>query len=321
MGNQFSHIKEYFNRLDTDQKGYLVLSDLVNEDVHIPNVCSSPIMMYIFDDAKDGKLTFDDFMNLINYIEEIQKRIEKEENEKMIEQDNQPLLNKIRFDNETSETHSLNSSFTSPSQSSNNSFTTPLTYSEEKTPFSPMFSPVCSRPMSPIISISPNMASMQQSPKTIPQVCQPKAPHQQKSLLWTLFDKEMKSKFEQIIYDKGKNDGFTMYLFNLTDSKKRQKVYREDIEVLLSVLADDGITIENLLLELPETKPKNFKEEANIIFETYQFRKKRDYLDWQEFVMLARIITKNYVLKCEGNKIRLVGEYELQRISKKNTKN
>ena len=314
MGNQFSHVKEYFHQLDTDQKGYLVLSDLVHPTVNIPNVCSSPIMMFIFDDAKDGKLTYDDFLNLINCVEEIQKRIEKEENEKMMEQDNQIILDKIRITPETTETHSL-------SASANN--TPPLAESSTQIPttFSPIFSPVVSRSVSPCVSFSPNSQlraippnSPNQSLSQSSQKPQTKSSNQHMSLLWSLFDKEMKNKFEQIIYDKGKNDGFTMYLFNLTDSKKRQKIYREDIENLLSVLADDGITIENLLLELPETKPKNFKEEANVVFETYQFRKKRDYLDWPEFGVLARIITKNYVLKSEGNKIRLVGDYELQRV-------
>ena len=310
MGNQFSHIKEYFNRLDSNQKGYLVLSDLVNDEVNIPNVCSSPIMMFIFDEAKDGKLTYDDFMNLIYYIEQIQKRIVKE-NDKMIEQDNQPILNKIRITNE-SETQSLSSN-----NCSSFSPTSSLTNSQEMNSFSPIFSPVVSRPMSPVLSFSPNLNNMQQVQSHTPKQNQQNAnkpSYQNQSLLWTLFDKEMKRKFEEIIYDKNKCDAFTRYLFNLTDSKKQQRIYKEDIELLLFVLADDGITIENLISELPETKPKNLKEEAEIIFDIYKFRRKQDFLDKNEFEVLAKIITKNYILKSEGNKIRLVGEYELQRV-------
>ena len=45
------------------------------------------------------------------------------------------------------------------------------------------------------------------------------------SLLWTLFDKQTKQEFEEMMSDKGMYEGFTMYLFNLTDIKKRQKIY------------------------------------------------------------------------------------------------
>ena len=45
MGNRLSHMKELFDKLDRAGKGYLVLSDILGEE--IPTVCHSPVMMFL----------------------------------------------------------------------------------------------------------------------------------------------------------------------------------------------------------------------------------------------------------------------------------
>ncbi|BFU20602.1 protein kinase domain containing protein [Entamoeba histolytica] len=301
MGNRLSHVKELFDKLDNGGKGYLVLSDLVREDIMIPTVCHSPVMMFLYDSGGDGKLTFEDFKRLIDNVQDLQKRAEEKEKEKIKERETRQVLPKMRLGDNSVDPFTV--SKTPTLLENKEGSTTNLNSQSLSTPYlTPSQSPC---PMSPVNSN--NAISVQTPPKQII-----KGVSQGISLMWSLFDKEMKHQFLGVVANDQKCKAFNRYLFNLIDTKKCGKIDIEDLEFMLDVLNDDGITIENILYELPESKPQTIFEEAELLFQTYNY-KGNDYLGIAEFSLLANLITKNYKMKAEGNDIRLVGRYELQR--------
>ncbi|ELP89168.1 hypothetical protein EIN_485600 [Entamoeba invadens IP1] len=266
-------------------------------------------MMFLYDSTGEGRLTYEDFLELICYVSDLKTRCEQSQKDKMKESDSRKILPKIRCS--VTETPDCNlAPLTTPSLPETSKSPTPAVFSMITPSDSP--APGVTPGLNPatLLQMPPN--SVTPTPGAKGEVNVSQIPSQEMSLLWSLFDQEMKHRFLSVVENTQKYKAFTCYLFNLTDTKKDGKIDIEDLEFILEVLYDDGITIENLLYECPQSRPQSVEEEAQMIFQTYSYKNK-SFLCQAEFSFLANMIMKNYRLKAEGNSIRLVGDYELQR--------
>ncbi|KAL7712037.1 non-specific serine/threonine protein kinase [Entamoeba marina] len=275
MGNRLSHVRELFDKLDHGKKGYLALSDLLAEETSIPILCHSPIIFYKFDSSSTGVLMYDDFLELITYVKELQKRSEKLIEEKKKEKQNQQILTKIRSISMSSDIVDKPSAIQAGFNSTDLRSATPILSSPETSSNSPM-------------------------PQTTPSASTTPA-IQDTTLLWSLFDKEMQNYLSTIVNTIQIRKSFVNWLFLFVDIKHKNQVDVEDLECLLSALKDDSITVENLLCEGGDELPQNLSDEA------------KKFLSKEEFMPLADLIIRNYQAKMQTSDNNYVGEYELRR--------
>ena len=138
------------------------------------------------------------------------------------------------------------------------------------------------------------------------------------TVTWSLFDKELQNYLKEILDNPVTKKAFSSWLFDFVCREKNnrkeedKKVYVEDLKLLLTVLKDDGITLENLLCENISENVADLTQQADILFKGYTFYNK-DYLCKSEFLPLANLIVQNYRIKNEGIDVVFVGNYELRR--------